>query len=44
MEEGFSVTIIISGGKPDLATWQGINLTEFDAPRNRKFYVKVIGG
>ena len=40
---GSSVTIIISGGKPLLGTWQGIYFTEFDAPRNRKFYVKVMG-
>ena len=29
--------------KPVLGTWQGIYLCEFDPPRNRKFYVKVIG-
>lgn len=39
-----SATIIIENGKPLLGTWQGIYFTEFDPPRNRKFYVKVIGG
>jgi len=40
---GSSVTIIISDGRPLLGTWQGIYFTEFDPPRNRKFYVKVMG-
>jgi len=39
---GSSVTIIISDGKPLLGTWQGIYFCEFDAPRKRKFYVKVL--
>ncbi|MCL2564492.1 MAG: secondary thiamine-phosphate synthase enzyme YjbQ [Defluviitaleaceae bacterium] len=39
---GSSVTIIIAGGKPMLGTWQGIFLCEFDPPRNRKFYVKIL--
>ncbi|MCL2360990.1 MAG: secondary thiamine-phosphate synthase enzyme YjbQ [Defluviitaleaceae bacterium] len=40
---GSSTTIIIEKGRPLLGTWQGIYLTEFDPPRNRKFYVKVQG-
>ena len=40
---GSSVTIIISGGKPLLGTWQGIYFCEFDPPRNRKLYIQVIG-
>jgi len=40
---GSSVTVIIEGGKPVLGTWQGIYFCEFDPPRNRKFYVKVMG-
>jgi secondary thiamine-phosphate synthase enzyme len=40
---GSSVTVIISGGKPVLGTWQGIYFCEFDPPRARKFYVKVLG-
>jgi len=40
---GSSATIIIENGKLLLGTWQGIYFTEFDPPRNRKFYVKVVG-
>jgi secondary thiamine-phosphate synthase enzyme len=40
---GASETIIITGGKPLLGTWQGIYFCEFDGPRKRKFYVKVMG-
>ena len=40
---GSSETIIIENGKPLLGTWQGIYFCEFDPPRKRKFYVKVIG-
>lgn len=38
---GSSATVIVQGGKLVLGTWQGIYFTEFDQPRNRKFYVKV---
>ena len=41
---GSSVTVIIDKGKPLLGTWQGIYFCEFDPPRQRKFYVKVVGG
>ena len=40
---GSSVTVIIADGKPLLGTWQGVFFAEFDPPRNRKFFVKVIG-
>ena len=40
---GSSATIIIENSKPLLGTWQGVYFCEFDPPRNRKFYVKVIG-
>lgn len=40
---GASATVIISGGRLALGTWQGIYFCEFDPPRNRKFYVKVVG-
>jgi secondary thiamine-phosphate synthase enzyme len=40
---GASETIIIENGKPSLGIWQGIYFCEFDPPRNRKFYIKVIG-
>ena len=39
---GSSVTVIIDGGKLVLGTWQGIYFCEFDPPRKRKFYIKVI--
>ena len=41
---GSSVTVIISGGKPILGIWQGIYFCEFDPPRSRKFFVKVMAG
>ena len=41
---GSSVTVIISGGRLVLGTWQGIYFCEFDPPRTRKFYVKVLEG
>ena len=40
---GGSVTVIIEGGRPLLGTWQGVYFCEFDPPRSRKFYVKVMG-
>ena len=39
---GSSLTIIISGGSPVLGTWQGIYFCEFDGPRSRKLYVRII--
>ena len=39
---GSSVTVIVDGGKPVLGTWQDIYFCEFDPPRNRKFFVKII--
>jgi len=39
---GSSLTVIISHGKPLLGTWQGIYFCEFDGPRNRTFYVKIM--
>ncbi|MDR0249623.1 MAG: secondary thiamine-phosphate synthase enzyme YjbQ [Oscillospiraceae bacterium] len=40
---GSSATVIIDGGKLLLGTWQGIFFCEFDPPRGRKYYVKIIG-
>ncbi len=40
---GFSENIIIENGKLQLGTWQGIYFCEFDGPRKRKMYVKIIG-
>lgn len=39
---GFSETLIIDNGDLVLGTWQGIYFSEFDGPRNRKIYVKII--
>jgi thiamine phosphate synthase YjbQ (UPF0047 family) len=39
---GSSVSVIIQNGNPELGTWQGIFFCEFDGPRRRKAYVKVI--
>jgi secondary thiamine-phosphate synthase enzyme len=39
---GSSVTVIVDGGRPLLGTWQNIFFCEFDPPRQRKFYVKVL--
>lgn len=41
---GSSVTVIIENGNLKLGTWQGIYFCEFDGPRLRKFYVKIING
>ena len=41
---GSSITVIVSGGKLNLGTWQGIFFCEFDGPRNRKVWIKVIKG
>jgi secondary thiamine-phosphate synthase enzyme len=40
---GPSVTVIVSGGRLLLGTWQGIWFTEFDGPRTRKVQVRVMG-
>lgn len=39
-----SQTFIIHQGRIILGTWQGIYLCEFDGPRKRTFYVKIIAG
>jgi secondary thiamine-phosphate synthase enzyme len=39
---GVSQTIIIEKNKLVLGTWQGIYFCEFDGPRNRKVYVKIM--
>jgi len=41
---GSSCTVIIQNGRLMLGTWQGIYFCEFDGPRNREFYVKIIEG
>jgi len=39
---GDSETLFIEDGKLVLGTWQGIFFGEFDGPRNRHIFVKVI--
>ncbi|GEN87726.1 secondary thiamine-phosphate synthase enzyme YjbQ [Oceanobacillus sp. FSL W8-0428] len=41
---GASETLIISNGQLVLGTWQSIYFCEFDGPRTRKVYVKIIEG
>jgi secondary thiamine-phosphate synthase enzyme len=41
---GAQVTVVISGGRLLLGTWQGIFFGEFDGPRSRKVHVKVVQG
>lgn len=41
---GSSINIIIDGGRPVLGTWQSIYFCEFDGPRNRRLYIKLIEG
>jgi secondary thiamine-phosphate synthase enzyme len=41
---GSSCTVMIQDGRLLLGTWQGIYFCEFDGPRNREFYVKIIRG
>ncbi|MBM7558300.1 secondary thiamine-phosphate synthase enzyme YjbQ [Marinitoga litoralis] len=39
---GPSLTLIITNNDILLGTWQGIYFCEFDGPRRRKFFVKII--
>ncbi len=41
---GASETIIIERGKLVLGRWQGIFFAEFDGPRNREIFLKIIRG
>jgi secondary thiamine-phosphate synthase enzyme len=41
---GSSQQVIIHGGSMILGTWQGIYFCEFDGPRTRDVYVKVLEG
>lgn len=40
---GSSLNVIIEEGNLALGTWQGIYFCEFDGPRSRSVYVKIIG-
>lgn len=39
---GASETVIIHDGSLVLGTWQGIYFAEFDGPRQRNFFVKIM--
>lgn len=39
---GTSQTLIIEKGRPLLGTWQSVFFCEFDGPRRRQIFVKVI--
>jgi secondary thiamine-phosphate synthase enzyme len=41
---GCSLAVIIDNGQIQLGTWQGIYFCEFDGPRTRRVWVKVISG
>lgn len=41
---GFSEQILINGGALVLGIWQGIYFCEYDGPRNRNIYVKIMEG
>ncbi len=41
---GPSITLIVENGDLLLGTWQGVFFCEFDGPRTRKVYVKVVQG
>jgi secondary thiamine-phosphate synthase enzyme len=40
---GTSQVVFVEGGRLVLGTWQGVFLCEFDGPRERKIWVKVVG-
>lgn len=40
---GSSVSVIVDGGRLLLGSWQRIFFCEFDGPRSRKFYIKILG-
>lgn len=39
---GSSQVVFIEGGRLKLGTWQGVFFCEFDGPRNRKVWVKIV--
>lgn len=41
---GPSQTLILSEGSLILGTWQDVYFSEFDGPRNRIFFVKILEG
>lgn len=39
---GASETLLVSGGRLVLGSWQGIYLAEFDGPRRRRVLIKIV--
>ena len=39
---GPQLTLMVSGGRLVLGTWQGIFFCEFDGPRNRRLHLKMV--
>ncbi len=39
---GCQLTVLVTGGRPVLGTWQGIFFCEFDGPRSRRLHLKVV--
>jgi len=40
---GATETVLVEGGRLVLGTWQSLYFCEFDGPRSRRVYVKVVG-
>ena len=41
---GFAETLLVQDGRLVLGTWQDVYFAEFDGPRKRTYYVKVMSG
>jgi len=41
---GSSLTVFVSRGRLQLGTWQGVFLAEFDGPRTRQVWIKILAG
>lgn len=44
MTAGASQSVIVTGGRLLLGRWQGVYFCEFDGPREREYFVKIIQG
>ncbi len=41
---GASEALVVNNGEPILGSWQGIYFCEFDGPRQRRVFLKFVGG
>jgi secondary thiamine-phosphate synthase enzyme len=41
---GNSRVVLVDRGEPVLGTWEGVFFCEFDGPRSRSVFIKIIGG